>query len=118
MTQVERHKNQATRNEEFHHLAKDNSYFDWAAVSLFYAALHYIDGYFFLKLKTRPKDHTNRGKMVSQVKDLKNIYGQYRFLFDVSRNIRYDFFRPSKKELEDLYNKEFLAVKNHLLSLY
>jgi hypothetical protein len=114
----ENHKNQAIRNEDFHNLAKGNSYFDWAAVGLFYAALHYVDSYFLFKYNRRHNNHKSRNGEISYEKNLKQIFSNYMLLYDMSRNVRYELFKPNKNDVEQLFKKDFTQIKGHILSLF
>ena len=117
MANADKHKQQASHNEKFYCLIKDHPFYDWAATGLFYAAIHYIEGYLSTK-KITVGNHRDRLSCISKISDLKPIYNQYRRLYDTSVNARYKFLKINKKQAEDLYKKEFQPIKMHISPLY
>ena len=117
MSKANKHTQQASHNKEFYDLIKNHPFYDWAATGLFYAAIHYIEGYLSTK-SISVGNHRDRLTYISRIKDLKPIYNQYRMLYDVSVNARYKFLKLKRKDVEELYNKEFQTIKMHVLPLY
>lgn len=117
MSKVAKHKNQAQHNENFYEKIRQDSFTDWAATGLFYAALHYIEGYLESK-GIRVGNHKERAKWVNIEKQLKSLYPHYRILYDISVNARYKFHRLTKTDLSRLYSDDYQPIKTHLLSLY
>ena len=67
--------------------AFQSKYKDWEVTSLFYSALHLINGYFDLHDIELPEDHHRQKKTVNE--KLQRIYHDYTCLFDLSIRSRY-----------------------------
>lgn len=91
---------------------------DWAATTLFYSAIHYVDAYLARVLSVHPGGHGDRDTYVNRMADLSKVRSDYRELKDYCHNARY---RPptrySEAELGDMRtNLEavIVAVTPHL----
>jgi hypothetical protein len=96
------HKTKAEHNEYFVSTL-NNPFFDWQVTALFYAALHYIQGYFVAKgVNPPPSTHTIRNNHVANDKKLAAIYVDYRELQDESRSSRYGVIAPNQADVTRL----------------
>ena len=100
---------QAKHNSAFAADIRKNQgkYLDWAATSLFYAALHYVNAYFVKSGMAIPRRHSSsdpknpgRTNIVQQDPSLKIIYAPYRHLDDESRDARYELKVVSKADYD------------------
>jgi hypothetical protein len=86
----EQHRGKAIHNEDFVK-ELDNPYWDWAITASFYAALHYVEGFFARKAPpVHSRNHEIRDDNVQRDPVLKRIYDEYRQLKDDSVAARYD----------------------------
>ncbi len=70
---------------------------------MFYAALHYIQGYFVaIGMSPPPSTHKIRNNHVSNDKKLSAIYVDYRELQDESRSSRYGVIAPDQADVTRL----------------
>ena len=98
-TDVEHHK-QKEHNKAFAEFVKNSGslYHDWAIIGLFYAAIHEIERYAFVKCQYHSMSHPVRNNFVSRA--LKPIWNNYRELSEMSRDIRYECYSPTSADLE------------------
>lgn len=79
---------------------------------LFYAALHYIDGY--LAGKTfKPLNHKQRDDEIERNGSLAGIYREYRRLKDMSREARYNIASYADRDLQ-IAGDRSRRIKAHL----
>jgi len=83
------HLHQAHHNVTFYASIDKAAFKDWAATSLFYAALHYIDAFLAHKRNIHPPKHKERDNLVATIAELKPISTSYYALKDGSFNARY-----------------------------
>ena len=72
-------------------LYEGRTYLDWEVVTLFYAALHYVDAYFATQ-GLYPRKHTSsdrRGRNELVLTQLSHIAREYMQLYELSRAARY-----------------------------
>lgn len=84
------HESQSDHNKDaYGFLHTENpSYVDWEVTTLFYAALHLVDGYFEKNGIQLPNSHRTRNHLVN--KELNSLYPTYRKLYNLSLKARYE----------------------------
>lgn len=87
MADVDRHLNQWQHNRDFVQ-ELDPKYNDWIITGLFYASLHAVDALLAHKGNTAT-DHASRNGILSETNSYSKIWGHYRPLYSLSREIRY-----------------------------
>jgi hypothetical protein len=90
------HLHQARHNVKFHASIDKSAFRDWAATSLFYAALHYIDAFLADRRNIHPPKHKERDNLIATISELKPIFVSYAALKDGSFNARYNPGMASK----------------------
>lgn len=115
--QAEEHLMVARRNEAAAH-TNEEPHPEWAVTALFYAALHYVEAYWFVTAAAQGYDphctsHEERSPAVA--KYLNPIYKHYRALEKASRDARYRAIPFSKYDVQDLRNKRLAPLKQHIL---
>jgi hypothetical protein len=85
---------------------------DWAVTMLFYAALHFIDGYLAGKA-FKPLNHKQRDEEIENNGSLTDIYKHYRRLKDMSREARYNIASFADRDLE-IAAERLRYIKAHL----
>jgi hypothetical protein len=105
-------------------LADEGEYLDWAVAVLFYTALHLVQAC-LIGLATDaaqvPRNHSDRRYSVST--RLNPIFHDYRFLEDISTDMRYypDSTPPTIEELRRYEREQFgriaTELRNHGVSL-
>lgn len=94
----------------------DAKYNDWRITVIFYAALHLVETYLeTTSLKAGKRNHFERKKLMNQVAFLKEIYGEYDFLYTQSIRSRYGFKEFSNNEV-DKSKKSFENIESHILN--
>src|SRR5271154_1425791 len=88
MPQESWHSQKATHDYETYDLlrTRKDQYCDWESVTLFYAALHQVDGY-LAKRNIHPENHGERNKYVRTM--LGQIRTPYLMLYQYARKARY-----------------------------
>lgn len=90
---------------------------EWAVVAAFYAAVHYVNGYLWEKLRHDPANHENRRRMVSQVRDLRPASDAYGRLQDRAFLARYaDRFNPPRAYVDNAVQIDLRTVERRVLS--
>lgn len=118
------HIQKAERNEAFYqkynmHTFDASSYNEWAAVVLFYAAMHYIDAILskdtFLSDSFRdPDDHQTRKKAVARCREVSRpIKRDYYDLFDRSLDARYKKICFPNDFIRNLVKDQYNPLKNY-----
>jgi uncharacterized protein (UPF0332 family) len=112
---VQDHLDQAQHNESFLNDFDllNTAYRDWAFTVVFYAAVHYIDA-FLLAKNQNPANHGQRLRAISQDADLSLYYKHYRHLYDDSREVRYECYRPSKDEVQQAITRWLNPLSSHV----
>jgi hypothetical protein len=75
-------------------------YLEWEAVALFYAAVHYINGYFETKGLV-VSNHREREDWINRDATLRPTYTAYRYLYTDSRSARYFGGTFSQPRIQD-----------------
>lgn len=90
------HIKKAERNEDFFQSNNlgDSTFNEWGIVVLFYSAVHYVDAILAREIRLppeyqHPQDHWQRNTGVAQSLTLKDIYKDYKLLYDRSLDARY-----------------------------
>lgn len=113
-----RHVSKAAHNEEFWNFITNEheKYSDWAVVSIFYSAMHFIDAFFGKKGK-HLKSHDMADKEIAQDKELRSIYTDYRTLKDYRWKASYWLTRFTKSEIDKDIVPHFNRIKTSILIL-
>lgn len=92
-------------------------YADWRRSAIFYAALHYVDAYFFgTTPPQRFSNHGDRNTAIELDGKINAIYKPYSSLEDSSRCSRYDGWKPSEEQIVKELKRDLAAIKKHLRS--
>jgi hypothetical protein len=112
------HIKKAEENEAFVSTIQPNSQpeIDWTLVILFYAAVHYVEAYLFVKWGTHVRSHTTRDKYFGKEASLKKIFASYSHLKYYGYNARYEVSGFTKTDAQDAA-KDLAAIKNVLVPL-
>jgi len=107
----EQHLTKAVENERFAATIDTSTVtgVEWAITVTFYAALHYIQAY----LSTRGQSyfrHESRGDAIQKDPNIRNAYDDYRELYDIARDARYDFCNLQSGHLK-FANECLVAIK-------
>jgi hypothetical protein len=97
------HIKKAARNEGFAQVLAKGTYYDWAAVALFYAALHYVDSVLAVSGE-HPRSHERRHELIPNNPTLKRVYSEYRALETLSHNARYYAMPIEPQHVHDAQN--------------
>ncbi len=104
----------AKRNERF--LATldlaTTPYLDWAVTIAFYAALRYVDAFFY---PDRPHDHRERLVWVRSNARTRPIYGSYLELYRQSRNARYELTQFTPDQVRSLVVNSLGRIRAHMI---
>jgi|GEM_PF-438932 hypothetical protein len=113
-----RHIRHAEHNEEFFKTfdLETTNFCDWAAIALFYSALHYLE-YYLATIPYHPRGHGDRDRAFERFSKLKPIYDDYRTLKDTSEGSRYSARIPRPTDVQDLYKEEFTRIKEYFLKI-
>jgi len=113
-----RHMAKASHDEEFWKVieASHEKYMDWAVVSIFYSAMHFIDA-FFGKNRQHLKSHDMADREISQSKDLIAIYNDYRALKDYRWKASYWATHFNRDEIDKDIAPHFVKIKSAVLKL-
>ena len=89
----------------------------WALVVLFYAALHLVQAHALTKYPNDmpSKDHLERRVYVAG--NLGRLFGDYIRLQDVSEQVRYELWYPTRENVEPYFIQEFENIRKHLAIL-
>jgi hypothetical protein len=114
----EEHLEWALRFEEEFSIILNTNVFNWAAVALFYSALHYIQAFLVERgLGGMVENHATRNKLVNTVSELRDISASYRHLHDTGWDCRYRGPMINREDIEGLLRPDFVRVKNKIMSL-
>lgn len=117
MPETRKHIDQAQRNEEAtRFLVSKSTYPDWGAVTLFYAALHWVDAY-LATMSVDPPSHTVREGAITRLRQLDPIYKHYSLLQDRSEDVRYRCIRLPQRFVEELQTREYEPLRQYLGAL-
>lgn len=108
MRPEQQHHSRAVCNERFADSldCSDPTNENWAVVSAFYAALHYVQSY-FEHHSIICGEHTQRKRYIKNDSVLRAVFTEYDYLYTLSRTARYKFgglptnpYRKAKEKLE------------------
>jgi len=110
------HLAQAATNERLA-LAWEATDPEWAVTALFYAALHYVDAFFYLDGQINHtldgfRSHTERTVEVAH--RLTSVFVAYKRLLDRSREARYDCVTFNTGWVQRLRESSLLPIKQHV----
>src|ERR1700679_85902 len=111
MPREDKHQTKAERNEQFAASldVTDPVHDSWAAVAVFYSALHYVESY-FARVGVTCSKHDERDQEIKRDPKIRNAYSNYKFLFTLSITARY--------KLEGLPpSGAYSQAKSHLASV-
>ena len=112
------HLQQAKHNEQFADSLQSTSYPDWRATAIFYAALHYVQGYFLKQIPPRPfKTHSARDTAIRLDANIGGIWNDYRSLKDWSLKTRYEGKQPDENDFKNDMLKSLEAVRKTIYQL-
>lgn len=116
MPTTEQHLAQAATNERLA-LAWEATDPEWAATALFYAALHYVDAFFYLdgQINQNPDSFRSHSIRDSEVaRRLNPVFAAYKRLSDVSREARYDCIPFNTGRVQRLRESSLFPIKRHV----
>ena len=87
-------------------------YLDWAVTIAFYAALRYVDAFFY---PAEPHDHRERLTWVQTNPRTRPIYDSYVELYRQSRNARYELTEFTPERVRSLVVNSLGRVRAHML---
>ncbi len=87
-------------------------YLDWAVTIAFYAALRYVDAFFYPE---RPHDHRERLIWVQTNPRTRPIYDSYLELYLQSRNARYELTQFTPDQVKSLVVNSLGHIRAHML---
>jgi hypothetical protein len=92
----------------------DGAHRGWASTVAFYAALHYIEAFFFVKGRHSPDHRTRDGYMI-QFTETMNIYDDFCELKAISTRARYHGRYPDRNDFKMQVMPAFENVKAEML---
>jgi hypothetical protein len=111
-----RHLAAARRNEQFsRHLLGIPDYLEWAAISAFYSALHFVDAY-LARRGLHPGDHGVRDSYLRRT-ELRNVYFAYRTLRTASEDYRYALRQAALDDVVALLDTHQAAIRRRVEDL-
>lgn len=88
----------------------------WAAISAFYAAVHYVNAWLWEQFQIEPRDHTERRTFVMTVATFKPVAIAYARLQDQGYDARYRIgYHVSSSDLNDLIERDLQAIRGVVL---
>ncbi|MFN8634146.1 MAG: hypothetical protein U0893_09840 [Chloroflexota bacterium] len=89
---------------------------EWVAVVVFYAAVHYVNAYLWKRYHLAPRNHDERTHGVHHDPAIAHCSGSYDVLRDTGFYARYsDSFVLSEQGARDLLEVEFRAVEARVM---
>jgi hypothetical protein len=113
MPSAQEHCEKAKHNEAFSASLAATAFQDWRATGVFYAAVHYVDG-FLATQGVHPPDHRARDSYVGLDPHLIMIYAGCRRLKRDSEDARYRFTVFSEQHIVGRTLSALEHIKNHL----
>jgi len=113
------HLAQAESNEQAS-LAVQPRFPDWAATMLFYAALHYVEAYFFADADKShlPAHYDRHSERLPAVRTrIGPIFVHYKDLMDASLEARYQYVSFTQVDVENLRQEGLEPLKRHINTL-
>jgi len=111
------HETQAQRNETFFQ-SLDRTVSvnrEWIVTAAFYAALHWIEAYFDNRHRQHFTSHRDRNDAV--IRFGLPIASEYLDLYWASRQARYELYRFTQPEVEDLINLAYQPIKDFVQNI-
>ena len=108
------HIDQAEQNEAATLVLESAGHFDWAVTTLFYAALHFVDAFYY---PGRAVGHRKRNAYVATDVDLVSIYLHYIELYVRSRDARYECVRVTEQDVQALRSRAYEPIRRHVRAL-
>lgn len=87
-------------------------YLDWAVTIAFYAALRYVDAFFYPR---RVGSHTARIKLLGSNPQTRPIYDSYMILYRRSRDARYELTQFTPDQVKSLVVNSLGHIRAHML---
>lgn len=122
---TQQHLARAERNRAIaHELLKPSSLvgiqpppWEWVAVVAFYSAVHYVNAYFWEKLRWDPGGHDARAQQVARSADLRRAAPAYDRLADKGFHARHTpTFRVTDADAQNLVGTDLEAVRHAVLN--
>lgn len=89
---------------------------EWAAVLVFYSALHFVEAYLASK-DLHARSHEARWNYISKLTDLQPLYDPYRLLETRSRWARYELRRLSSADVQGFIDSELRQIEERVRAL-
>ena len=105
------HLGQAQRNYEVFTLLRRSGYEDWAATTLFYAALQCVEAW-LERRQLDPRTHQQRQALLRRLQVPRVVFAAFVSLEEHSRLARYEDWRPflTADLLATLYSRDYALV--------
>src|SRR5438105_848371 len=87
--------------------------FDWAVITMFYAALHLTDAY-LARANIHPPKHARRRKIIANHPALSAIWADYDGLEQESQNARYECIQVTAADVQHLRTRRFAPLEQQL----
>ena len=121
MGTTNQHLQQARENYDFYFHRTDLTVGvdrQWAAVLLFYSALHLVDAFLAAQSTPfHPGSHEIRDSCIARLRDLHPIARAYGTLQDRSKDARYRMRPFTQAEVRTLETVQFAAIRQHVTGL-
>lgn len=103
------YESQSNHNKDTHDFlhTKNPSYVDWEITTLFYAALHLVNGYFKRNGIPLPRNHHDRSILMNE--KLHSLYPTYRKLYALSIKARYKWKNKMNDSNRKMQKDVFLS---------
>lgn len=117
MPTSDQHRRQAAENEAVS-LELETAHPGWAVTALFYAALHYVEAYFYIEgvrtgLPQHSASHAQRTPAVRL--RLAPVFPHYHRLLDRSVAARYDCKTFTQSDVQRLRHQDLDVLRSHIL---
>ena len=87
-------------------------YLDWAVTIAFYAALRYVDAFFYPR---KIRNHTDRIRLLGSNPRTRPIYDSYMTLYRRSRDARYELTQFTPGQVRSLVVNSLGRVRAHMI---
>lgn len=117
MPSVQEHIKKARYNEGIakNLIIHDGKYLDWAVITLFYSAHHYVDAYLAHFFATHHTTHFERRQFIANTTGL-SWKREYYYLYNQGSNARYSVYTIDYNKLSTDVIPKFEYIKNTVLS--
>jgi hypothetical protein len=108
----------AERNRDIaRKLIDDPTTVEWAAIAMFYSAVHYVNAYLWERYHKAPRDHGERTWGVHQDAGINACLSNYDLLKDVAYHARYtETYTLSEQDARALLEVDLRAVEFTILT--